>query len=198
MSLSSPPWSVYCYRQNSQPSERDISPAPPGKEGAAGGRGGGHSSGRFSQQIWKRWGVERLLRAAGWTFFSWFSSAPFSVFVFFFIFLTDRKGREESWGCKTGHPPQCPFLYAPLVSSTSTHSLIVLAAGLQRKTCPPPVSEEGLCTCLILKGQFVWRPLGFLAWLLSRVQTQTTPETHDGIWLTRKWLSTVPCYRITF
>lgn len=32
--------SVYCYRMDSQPSDRDINPAPLGKQ-TAGGRGGG-------------------------------------------------------------------------------------------------------------------------------------------------------------
>lgn len=41
MASPSPPQSVYCYRQNSQPSDRDISRAPLGAEVAGGGRGGG-------------------------------------------------------------------------------------------------------------------------------------------------------------
>lgn len=47
-------------------------------------------------------------------------------------------------------PSSCsvsPFLYSPLVSSTSTHSLIVLAAGLWSENMPP--SSGGKSTQII-------------------------------------------------
>lgn len=139
-------------------SDGGISPPPLGKD-AAGGRGrwgyGVVDFSWFLQPIGKCLGErERRSSEAQGMELNIFRFSLHSPVLLFFLSSVKSEDKGESRGCETLRGASIPpslvsvsaLLYAPLVSSTSTNSLIVLAAGLwsRKSKVPSPLGEKVL------------------------------------------------------